>query len=58
MRAALCKKLGPPRGLTVVDGLPSLKAGLGQIVIAVKACGVNFPDVLSVMCYSSSLVIC
>jgi NADPH:quinone reductase len=48
MRAALCKKLGPPSGLTVVDGLPELKAALGQIVVAVKACGVNFPDVLMV----------
>ena len=43
MKAVMCRKFGPPRELAVED-VPSLKAGPGQVVIAVKACGVNFPD--------------
>ena len=45
MKAMLCKQYGPPETL-VLSELPSPKAGPGQIVVAVKACGVNFPDVL------------
>jgi NADPH2:quinone reductase len=45
MRAVLCKEYGPPDSL-VVEELPSPKAGKGQVVLSVKACGVNFPDVL------------
>ncbi len=45
MRAVLCKDYGPPDSL-VVEDLPSPKPGKGQAVLSVKACGVNFPDVL------------
>lgn len=45
MRAVLCKELGPPEKL-VVEDVPSPKAGKGQIVVSVKASGVNFPDTL------------
>ncbi|MBK8018872.1 MAG: NADPH:quinone oxidoreductase family protein [Betaproteobacteria bacterium] len=45
MKAVLCKKLGPPDEL-VVEQVPDLQAGAGQVVVAVKAAGVNFPDTL------------
>lgn len=45
MKAVLCKQYGPPSTL-VVEEVPSLKAGEGQVVIEVHACGVNFPDTL------------
>jgi len=45
MKAVLCKELGPPEKL-VVEDVPALKAGQGQVVISVKAAGVNFPDTL------------
>ena len=45
MKAMLCEAYGPPEAMRLAD-VPSPKAGPGQVVIAVKACGVNFPDVL------------
>lgn len=45
MKAVLCKRHGPPDAL-VLEDLPSLLPGPGQIVIDVHACGVNFPDTL------------
>lgn len=45
MKAVLCKTHGLPDTL-VVEDIPSLKAGAKQVVITVKACGVNFPDAL------------
>jgi NADPH2:quinone reductase len=45
MKAVLCKQYGPPSTL-VVEDVPSLKAGDGEVVIEVHACGVNFPDTL------------
>jgi NADPH2:quinone reductase len=45
MRAVLCKEFGPPERLSVEDIAPPV-AGRGQVVIDVKACGVNFPDLL------------
>ena len=45
MKAVLCKAFGPPESL-VVEEVESLKPGKGQVVISVKACGVNFPDTL------------
>ncbi len=45
MKAVLCKTYGPPESLLVEDVEP-LKPGRGQVVIGVKACGVNFPDTL------------
>ena len=45
MRAVLCTEHGPPSSLVVSD-VPPLEAGEGQVVIGVRACGVNFPDTL------------
>ncbi len=45
MKAVLCKAYGPPESLVVEDVEP-LKPGKGQVVVGVKACGVNFPDTL------------
>ncbi|GHO46731.1 NADPH:quinone oxidoreductase family protein [Ktedonospora formicarum] len=45
MKAVLCKAYGPPESL-VIEEIEPLKPGKGQVVIAVKACGVNFPDTL------------
>jgi NADPH2:quinone reductase len=45
MKAVLCKQYGPPSTL-VVEDVPPLEAGEGQVVIEVHACGVNFPDTL------------
>ena len=45
MKAVLCKQYGPPESL-VVEDIPALHAGAGQVVIDVQASGVNFPDLL------------
>ena len=45
MRAVVCKGYGPPENL-VVEEIESPTPGRGQVVISVKACGVNFPDTL------------
>jgi NADPH2:quinone reductase len=45
MKAVLCKQFGPPESL-VLEELPALKAGPGEVVVSVKAASVNFPDVL------------
>lgn len=45
MRALLSKAPGGPETL-VLDEVPDPVAGPGQIVVAVKACSINFPDVL------------
>jgi len=45
MKAVLCKELGMPDKL-VVEDVPSPNAAPGQVVVSVKACGVNFPDTL------------
>src|SRR3954464_11592619 len=45
MKAVVCKQFGPPESL-VVEDVPSLKAGAGEVVVSVKAASVNFPDVL------------
>lgn len=45
MKAVLCKSYGPPENL-VIEETESPRAGAGQAVIAVKACGINFPDTL------------
>ena len=45
MKAVLCKTWGLPDTL-VVEDLPDVVPGPGQIAIDVQAAGVNFPDVL------------
>jgi NADPH2:quinone reductase len=45
VRAVLCHQYGPPESLTVED-LEDPTASEGQVVVDVKACAVNFPDVL------------
>src|SRR5262245_7122256 len=45
MKAVLCKAYGPPESL-VVEDLPPLEAGAGEVVVSVRAASVNFPDVL------------
>src|SRR2546430_11270323 len=45
MKAVLCKAYGPPE-ILVIEDIEPLKPGKGQVVISVKACGVNFPDTL------------
>lgn len=45
MRALLSKAPGGPETL-VIDDLPDPVAGKGQVIVAVKACAINYPDVL------------
>ena len=45
MKAILCKAFGPPTSLVFEDA-PSLEPGPKEVVVRVRACGVNFPDVL------------
>jgi NADPH2:quinone reductase len=45
MKALLSMRPGPPESLEYADA-PDPVAGEGEVVIAVKAAGVNFPDVL------------
>lgn len=45
MKAVLCKQFGPPESL-VFEEVAAPVAGKGQVVVAVKAASVNFPDVL------------
>ena len=45
MKALLCKAYGPPESL-VLEEIASPTPGPGQVKIRVRACGVNFPDLL------------
>ncbi|MDG2308480.1 MAG: NADPH:quinone oxidoreductase family protein [Candidatus Binatia bacterium] len=45
MKTLLCKEFGPPESL-VLEDVESPEAGPGQVAVDVRACGVNFPDVL------------
>lgn len=45
MKALLSKAVGGPDTLSL-DELPDPVAAKGQVVVAVKACAINFPDVL------------
>ena len=45
MRALLSTRVGGPEALKLTE-LPDPTAGPGQVVVAVKACAINYPDVL------------
>lgn len=45
MKALLCKEYGGPETL-IFEDIDSPKIGSKQVLITVKACGVNFPDTL------------
>lgn len=47
MRAAVCSKLGPAQNLTVGE-MPDPTPGAGQVLIEVRAAGVNYVDALFV----------
>jgi NADPH2:quinone reductase len=47
MKAVRCTAWGPPDSL-VLEDLPAPIAGPGDVLVDVKAAGVNFPDVLTV----------
>ncbi len=47
MKAIVCKDWGPPDSLELQD-LPDLVPQAGEVVVDVRAAGVNFPDVLTV----------
>jgi NADPH2:quinone reductase len=47
MKAVLARSFAPPEEVALEE-IPSLHAGRGEVVIAVKACGVNFFDALIV----------
>ncbi len=48
MKALLSTAIGGPETLTLGE-LPEPEAGKGQVVIAVKACSINFPDTLMIV---------
>ncbi len=45
MKALVCEKYGPPESLVIRD-LPDPVPGAGEVLVDVKAAGINFPDVL------------
>ena len=45
MRAVVCKSYGPPESL-VLEDVPAPQAKPNQVVVAVKAAAINFPDSL------------
>ena len=47
MKALLCTHYGPPEEMELRE-VPSPSPGKNQVLIAVRACGVNFPDVLMI----------
>jgi NADPH:quinone reductase len=46
-RAVVCEELGPPDRLRL-QSLPRLSLGAGMVRLALRAAGVNFPDVLMI----------
>ena len=47
MKAVLCKSFGPINKITIED-VPDLIPSEDEVIISVKACGLNFPDTLIV----------
>ena len=48
MKAVVCKELGMPDKLELVEDWPEPELGEHDVLIAVKAAGLNFPDVLMI----------
>jgi len=46
-RAVVCRELGPPEKLRL-ESFPSRPLRAGEVRVAIRACGLNFPDVLMV----------
>ena len=47
MKAVLCKSFGPINNLAIEE-IPDLIPLNDEVIISVKACGLNFPDTLIV----------
>jgi len=45
MKAVVCRELGPPERLRL-ERLPSPKLESGKVRVAIRAAGINFPDIL------------
>ena len=45
MKALLSRQVGGPESLTLED-VPEPTAGRGEVRVTVRACSVNFPDLL------------
>ncbi len=45
MKAVFCESFGAIENL-VIEETPSFKPNKGEVIIDVKACGLNFPDTL------------
>src|SRR6201991_4352982 len=45
MRAVVCRELGPPERLRL-ETLPSPPLARGEVRVAIRAAGINFPDIL------------
>jgi NADPH:quinone reductase len=48
MRAAVCRRFGPPESVSVEDDFPAPALAAGQVRVRVEAAAVNYPDVLLV----------
>ena len=44
-RTVVCRELGPPERLRL-ESFPSAPLGPGQVRVAIRAAGINFPDIL------------
>ena len=47
MRAVVCRELGPPEWMRL-ETFPAKPLGAGQVRVAIRAAGINFPDILMV----------
>jgi NADPH2:quinone reductase len=47
MRALVCERYGPPGDL-VIEERPNPAPGEGEVLVDIRAAGINFPDVLSI----------
>ena len=49
MKAVVCKAWGPPEALAIEDVPAPSSPGAGEVLVRVRACGVNFADALIVL---------